>query len=630
MHRIEPLESRIAPAAVFSFTDVDGDVVKITASKGTNADLASAAHISLGQLQSLDLSAATFGAEFSHANVTITATPGMSGGDGQVNVGFINATGSDLGKVTIAGDLGRLSAGDAVAATPALGSLHVTSIGALGLTTQAAGGTLTSTLAGSVGQVKVLGDIVGATYFCTGKTSAISIGGSVVDGTLLVSGGSDRIHIGGDLLGNGPVTGKITSGAGSIGSIVIGGNIRGSASDSGNITSSGAIGLLEIRGSLIGGAGADSGEIDAKSVGILKIGGDVMGAAGLRSGYVAAGGNGTLLSIGGSLIGGSGSESGRLNATSYTELKIGGNIVGGGGNASGYAGVSNVSTAFVGGSIYGGADGTLSAGDLAISQGKTITIQGSVIGGAGQSSGLVISNTIGTINIAGSVVGGNSTVVGGTLSDSGAIGVNTVGHLNIGGSLVAGTSAPGCKSVNCGALFAVAAFGDVKIGGSIVGNASNAASIEVGFAPKAPGATVLKSLTVGGAVDQAEILAGYNESKVAMHGDVKVGAINVGSWSASNLVVGVDAGADQSFGTIDDVRHVGGDPAIHSSIASIVIRGRAIGSAAAGDHFGIVAEQIGSVKIGGYQVPLSAAKTDVFRLGSTGGAVGDFFVREDV
>src|SRR5262249_27596031 len=37
---IEPLEARIAPAAVFTFTDVDGDLVTVKTSKGTNDQLA--------------------------------------------------------------------------------------------------------------------------------------------------------------------------------------------------------------------------------------------------------------------------------------------------------------------------------------------------------------------------------------------------------------------------------------------------------------------------------------------------------------------------------------------------------------------------------------------------------------
>lgn len=37
-HLIEPIEARIAPAAVFTYTDVDGDFVTIKTSKGTDGD----------------------------------------------------------------------------------------------------------------------------------------------------------------------------------------------------------------------------------------------------------------------------------------------------------------------------------------------------------------------------------------------------------------------------------------------------------------------------------------------------------------------------------------------------------------------------------------------------------------
>ena len=37
---IETLESRIAPAGVFTYIDVDGDIVTVKTSKGTNQDLA--------------------------------------------------------------------------------------------------------------------------------------------------------------------------------------------------------------------------------------------------------------------------------------------------------------------------------------------------------------------------------------------------------------------------------------------------------------------------------------------------------------------------------------------------------------------------------------------------------------
>ena len=39
--QIEWLEARIAPAAVFTYADVDGDLVTVKTSKGTNDDLKS-------------------------------------------------------------------------------------------------------------------------------------------------------------------------------------------------------------------------------------------------------------------------------------------------------------------------------------------------------------------------------------------------------------------------------------------------------------------------------------------------------------------------------------------------------------------------------------------------------------
>ena len=70
---IEVLEARIAPAAVFHFTDGDGDLVTITSSKGSNFDLMNAAHIVGGQLQVLDLDKTMFGGEFGQASITISA-----------------------------------------------------------------------------------------------------------------------------------------------------------------------------------------------------------------------------------------------------------------------------------------------------------------------------------------------------------------------------------------------------------------------------------------------------------------------------------------------------------------------------------------------------------------------------
>ena len=110
---VEPLEARIAPAAVVTFTDVDGDLVTVSSSKGTHDQLVAATggvnglndHV----LQTLDL---TTSADFNGANISIIATPKAGKGDGFVNVGYINASGRVLGTVTVNGDLGVIDVGN--------------------------------------------------------------------------------------------------------------------------------------------------------------------------------------------------------------------------------------------------------------------------------------------------------------------------------------------------------------------------------------------------------------------------------------------------------------------------------------------------------------------------------------
>ncbi|MGB8168575.1 MAG: hypothetical protein WCF18_13845, partial [Chthoniobacteraceae bacterium] len=160
--RVEPLESRIAPAAVFIFTDTDGDKVTVKTSLGTDDELAAAGVLTFDlaadvprQLQKIDLSN---NANFAGTDLTVTATRVGPGGDGVTAVGFIDASTSgggaalDLGKITIDGDLGRILAGTGAAAT-SVKTLAVGSLGLLGTATQAAGGDLRSTLAGALGKL---------------------------------------------------------------------------------------------------------------------------------------------------------------------------------------------------------------------------------------------------------------------------------------------------------------------------------------------------------------------------------------------------------------------------------------------------------------------------------------------
>ena len=134
----------------------DGELVTVALSKGT---LTSANFVStpsgIGeQLQLINLSAGGYDG----ANLTLTVKKVVSG-DGLANVGFIDSTGHDLGRITVPGDLGRINAGDANTATPGIKSLTVSSMGSLDLTTQSGAASLESDITGSLGALTVKGRV---------------------------------------------------------------------------------------------------------------------------------------------------------------------------------------------------------------------------------------------------------------------------------------------------------------------------------------------------------------------------------------------------------------------------------------------------------------------------------------
>lgn len=130
---VELLEARIAPASVISYMDLDGDEVTVKSSHG---DLNGRTTFFVGegggkQLQELNLTDDSF----SGAKITFSVKRGAQG-DGLANVGFINAADNDLAKVVVKGDLGRIVVGDSNNGTPAIKSLVVRSMGAIGISTQ--------------------------------------------------------------------------------------------------------------------------------------------------------------------------------------------------------------------------------------------------------------------------------------------------------------------------------------------------------------------------------------------------------------------------------------------------------------------------------------------------------------
>ena len=102
-----------------------------------------------------------------------------------------------------------------------------------------------------------------------------------------------------------------------------------------------------------------------------------------------------------------------------------------------------------------------------------------------------------------------------------------------------------------------------------------------------------------------------------------------GDWIASCLVAGA-VSTNAYFGDADDAKIPAGggirdQATVSSSIGAVTIGGHALGTQAAGDHFGIVAEQIGTLEIGDTAIPLTAGNSndDVFL-----GVNADFEVNE--
>src|SRR4030095_1339767 len=199
------------------------------------------------QLQTLKLNSG-----FTGANLTITAKRTSNGGNGFVNVGFLDASEIDLGAVSIAGDLSRIAVGTASvdSKVPALRSLTVNSLGLLGVSTPAGVGNSNSEVMGSLPKLTVKDDLRSSLFVfgsTDGKLGKVRIGGSLTpfQEEILISAnagiGSRKIN--GDLRCNGSATVRIIT-EGPIGAVSVGGNILGAGSVLGFFAQISAFGQL--------------------------------------------------------------------------------------------------------------------------------------------------------------------------------------------------------------------------------------------------------------------------------------------------------------------------------------------------------------------------------------------------
>ncbi len=171
-----------------------------------------------------------------------------------------------------------------------------------------------------------------------------------------------------------------------------------------------------------------------------------------------------------------------------------------------------------------------------------------------------------------------------------------IGVIKIGGSVLGG------------AIRSDGRIGSIEISGDLVASEENAATLSaVGItAPKnSAKAVAIGSISIGGSVVSAQILAGYDRSGLAANPEAGIGSVRVGgNWQASDLVAGVISGADGFFGTDDD-EPISRQKPIAARIAELVIKGTAVGTAEQNDHFGIVAGQVDRLKADGVRIPLT-------------------------
>ena len=459
---------------------------------------------------------------------------------------------------------------------------------------------------GALGAVSIRGSLVGGSNTDSGQIESggslgrVSIGHDVIggDGTrsARISAGARLVAlgIGGSLFGGEGASSGVVVSTGDAGAITLGGNVvGGKLASSARLDSAAKLGLVKIAGSLLGGAGASSGVIQSTgSLGPVQIGGDVRGGGASDSGEIfSASGRIAALSVGGSLLGGAGDTSGLVQGNAgIGAMTIGRNLIGGAGTASGFV---------------------RSNGDF-----TSVTIGGSVVGGAGQDSGQIGSGgDMGRLKIGRDLRGGSISGSDPNLAGSGFIFADHIASVFIGGSIASGldTSTAGALTDN-GAITVRDDIGAIVVQRSLLGHATANGLSPVTIVargqetvlPTEINDAAIHSLSVGGRVEHARILAGYNGSLEAVNGNASIGPVSVGrDWIASDLVAGgqdnATAALDDPFGDADD--RLGPGSTLIARIASITIGGLVQGTPAAGDHFGFVSEQIGFFKAGGTDRP---------------------------
>jgi hypothetical protein len=305
-----------------------------------------------------------------------------------------------------------------------------------------------------------------------------------------------------------------------------------------------------------------------------------------------------LVTVRGSVAGGAGASTGAIiGAQGMASATIGGSVIGGGGDNSGVVATSNglLGLVRIGGDVRGGvgrASGRVSS-DL---NAAGVSVGGSLLGGGGDFSGAIIAiDKLGPVQI-------NGDMRGGAGANSGSIdGEKLVTSVAVGGSLRSGA---GLESGAIGSP--QGSIGNISVGGGVVGTAARPVVIfaKGQIAPVGLVDLAIGTVNIRGSVEFARILGGFASSTDKQNADAQIGTVTVGGdWIASSIAAGIDPGTGNNFGDVNDVKIAGSGvkdvAAVFSKIQNVIIAGQALGTVGGTDSFGIVAENVGAVKIGG-------------------------------
>ncbi len=260
-----------------------------------------------------------------------------------------------------------------------------------------------------------------------------------------------------------------------------------------------------------------------------------------------------------------------------------------------------------------------------------VTIKGDFVNEAGSGSGKISAGgKLGAVSVTGFAKGldlqATGDIAGITIGQD--LAANTAGFASsiLGGGKLTALTVKG--SILGGAIRIADDLGSLTVTKDIIGTAAAPViiSAEGKLVPTATADLAIGKLTVNGDFTNVRVLAGYDTAGNATNADASIGPVVIGkNWAASSIIAGMrNLGADQlpggsgtnadnvNFGDGNDfLIPLSNDAKQTAKIASIIIKGTAAGSAASGDHFGIVAQAIGSLSINKFKQTLPAGPNNL-------------------